>query len=178
MRPGGRADRGAYRASVMLPNPGNTNRFIKVVAIDPGVTTGYALGIIDTVEGEMQVTSGQHKWTVAELYDFIDDVDPQALVFEKFDYRNKSRSGLILFSKELIGIMEFWGQRKGEDNVHIHRQMPGDAKTYFTNNELRANGVYKQDSEWPHANDAMRHLLRWFTFGPGYRYNKKGYKHA
>lgn len=175
------ADREAYSASRegrVMPLPDDkTTRFIRVVAIDPGVTTGFALGVIDTVEGEMLVSSGQGKWSVNDLYEFLDKHDPHAVVLERFDYRNKSRSGLVLFSKELIGVMELWCQRQKEEK-HIHRQMPGDAKAYFTNNELRSNGVYKQDSEYPHANDAMRHLLRWFVFGPGFRYNKKGYKHA
>jgi hypothetical protein len=52
-------------------------------------------------------------------------------------------------------------------------QMPASVMAYFTDKKLREAHLYKMGK--PHANDAARHILYWFQFGPGYKFNKKGY---
>lgn len=151
--------------------PASTASTLKVVAFDPGVTDGFASGLIDITTGFMEVAADQQKWTVGELYTWLQETKPDAIIHERFTYRNRSRKGLVLESRNKIGVIQLYCEQNPE--VHTHKQMPADAMTYFTDKELRANGVYR--IKMPHANDAMRHLLRWFVFGPGFKYNKKGY---
>ena len=47
-------------------------------------------------------------------------------------------------------------------------------KCHWSNEKLKAARVYKVANE--HANDAMRHLLYWWTFGPGFKYNTNGFE--
>lgn len=149
----------------------NQSEVIKVVAFDPGITDGFASGLINTTIGFMEVAADQQKWTVGELYTWLQETKPDAVIHERFTYRNRSRKGLVLESRNKIGVIQLYCEQN--PNVFAFAQMPADAKTYFTDKELKANGVYRV--KMPHANDAMRHLLRWFVFGAGYKYNKKGY---
>ena len=147
---------------------------IRVIAFDPGVTTGFACGLIDTETGEMEVTADQEILQVDDMFKLLDSIKPDHVVFETFEFRrNQKRDKLVLFSKELIGVIELWCRL---NSVLAYRQSPAAAKAYFTDTTLRDDNVYRKGM--PHANDAMRHLLRWYTFGPGFKYNKEGYKPA
>lgn len=158
-----------------MPLPDLKIGTLKVMAFDPGITTGIASGLISLPDGLMEVGATQEVLTVGALFDLLEKQEPNCIVFETFEFRQRARKGLSLFPKELIGVIELYGSRKG-DEIHIHRQNAAQGKTYFTDRQLKDNNVYRPGM--PHANDAMRHLLQWFTFGPGYKFNKQGYRPA
>lgn len=146
---------------------------MKVVALDPGVTTGYAIGHID--EGLMYVRAGQEVWSHGDLWTQLKLAEPNAIICESFEYRNnKQRAGLVLYSCELIGIVHlFCSPSVRTPSVKLFMQTAAKGKGYYSNSHLQNSGVYVRGI--PHGMDAMRHLLHWYTFGPGYQYNKHGF---
>lgn len=144
----------------------------RVIAIDPGVTTGFANGLL-LATGMMEVSSFQERFGVKDLFDYLTTAKPHYVVYERFDYRNRARDKLVLYSRNLIGVIDLYCEQQA---IPTYRYMPVTVMAYFTDKELRANQVYKVNS--PHCNDAMRHLLHWYTFGFGYQFNHKGYKPA
>lgn len=153
-----------------------SSHVIKITALDPGITTGYATGLIEN--GEMGVISGQAKWNEYLMYEQLRLSHTNAIVYETFEYRytKKREIGIELFSRNLIGVINLYAQQqaiKGE-SIGLYTQTPAKAKGHFSDQLLKKHNVYKIAA--PHANDAMRHLLTWFVFGPGYKYNQKGFK--
>jgi hypothetical protein len=148
---------------------------MRVIALDPGITTGYAIGQI-TFEGKMLVVTGQEKWSHLELWGFFEDYTPDFLITERFEYRNRARAGLELFSRELIGVTNLWHQMHMDPAKPLVAQMPAVIGGYFTDKRLKTDNIFKEGR--PHSNDAARHLLHWFQFGPGFQYNELGYESA
>lgn len=146
---------------------------ISVLAIDPGITTGHALGIID--DGLMKISTGQQKYSEYELWSALHRTKPDVLIYERFEGR-ASIQGVELFSRNLIGVMNLYDQMTLE--LMCVQQMPQYAiGGYWTDVILKKVMLYKA-LKGGHANDACRHLLQWFTFGPGYKFNTKGYEPA
>ena len=139
------------------------------VALDPGITTGYAIGIID--DGMMTVVSGQERYTHYSLWKFLKEETPDFIISESFEFRRAARDNLILYSIEMIGVIRLYCE--GYDKP-LHMQSAATGKGYYNDSKLQSARLYKPTR--PHANDAVRHLLQWFTFGPGFKYNTKGFK--
>lgn len=140
------------------------------LALDPGVTTGYAMG--DVYLGRMSVLTGEERFNHLEFYKFLCESKPRFIIYERFDARHSRFSqGVELFSREIIGVAELYAQQK---KIKVYKQMPSQAKTSFSDEKLKKSVIFKPAKE--HANDAVRHLLYWFTFGSGYQYNKHGFK--
>lgn len=156
------------------------------IALDPGVTTGYAMGGID--EGKMKVVTGEARWDHIGLWQFLVNGKPNFIICERFEFRQGNpkdyRKGLELFSRELIGVVHLYQQlevTKNDREVKVYMQnpmkepKPGKASsTFFTNDVLKKAAIYKPGNG--HANDAARHILHWWEFGPGFKYNTAGYE--
>lgn len=153
---------------------------MKVIALDPGITTGYATGIIEPGE-PMGVLSGQAKWVESDLYTNLVSGKPDIIIYEEFDHRPQRFYGkgdyykVELFPRNLIGVINLYVQQSG---CRVVTQKPAKALGGFYKSDkvLKDHGVYKVAN--PHANDAMRHLLTWYTFGSGFQYDpdKKGFR--
>lgn len=152
---------------------------LKVIALDPGVTTGYVSGLIE--RGKLQVVSGQAKWNELQLYSQLQLGKPDIIVYERFEYRAERHGAygnlpnVELFPRNLIGVINLYLQQNPE--VKSYPQMPGYAvgkRPFFTDDKLKAAKVYKVAN--PHANDAMRHMLQWWHQGSGYQYNTNGFE--
>ena len=148
---------------------------IKVVALDPGETTGYAIGVIN--QGLMDCKSDQARWNHLNLYDFLTLHHADFIVCESFDFR-KSSDGANLYPRELIGVVNLYVQALNLSpivgGVTLHMQSPAEAKGPFQDKILKQANLYNTGK--PHSNDAMRHLLQWYMFKQGYKYNKRGYR--
>jgi hypothetical protein len=158
---------------VQLFEPGGPHL---AVAFDPGITTGYAVGIMQG--GEMLVRSGQEKWRHIDLYNQLMLSKPNFVIWERFLFRKHlQHEGVELYPRELIGIIHLYLQQQPVNEVVGFQQNPMKSQGSFHSNlKLKEDGVYVQAQ--PHGMDALRHLLYWYTFGPGYRYNTKGYRKA
>jgi hypothetical protein len=152
------------------------NQLLKVVSLDPGITTGHASGVI--TDGKMGVVSGQDVWNEYELYTQLKFVKPNVIICEKFDFRNvkKSRDRVELFPRNLVGVVHLYVQECEANDVPVefYEQTPAQVMGFFTDRRLKEEHLYKVAHE--HANDAMRHILHWFMFGAGFKYNTGGYE--
>lgn len=150
---------------------------LKAIAFDPGITTGWAIGEINETDGEMLVSMDQEKFSVSDVFSRLEELEPDFIIYERFDFRNKARSGLELFSRELIGVFELYVQRNSR--CSIYKQSPGSViNGYFDRRKLVEAGVWTPGAEYIHSNEACMHLLYWYTFGAGFKYNRKGYRAA
>lgn len=154
---------------------------IKVVSLDPGVTTGYASGYIE--DGKLKVVSGQGRWKEYELYLQLQLLNPDIIIYEEFHYR-RNLDRAELFPRNLIGVINLYAQERAATHINaecdtrpveVYTQTPAQGKSgQFSDDNLKKANMYKVAN--PHANDAMRHLLYWFVFGGGYKYNTQGYE--
>lgn len=138
---------------------------INVISLDPGDTSGIVLGSIN--EKLVHVTVAQRRMIESELYNTLLAFAPQYIVCESFEYRNKSRAGLVLTSRNLIGIVNLYGQ-SFRDDCRVFMQSPAQGKSFFTNDKLKKMELYPVGLE--HGRDALRHFLRWYEFGYGAKY--------
>jgi hypothetical protein len=145
---------------------------MKIIAFDPGVTTGFAQGILDN--GLLQVGAGQAQWNHQMLWQQLQVARPDIVICESFEFRQQSRAGLILYSVELIGIIHLYCGHDTLRPVELVMQTAAKGKGYYNNTVLQKNNVYARGI--PHGMDAMRHLLHWYTFGAGFKYNTAGFK--
>lgn len=130
----------------------------RIIALDPGGTTGWALYDVDSDNNE--------KWTCGqigphehhdELFSHLERLHVQSftVVCESFEFRqNAQRNNLNLMSKEYIGIVKLFGQQR---NVPVVFQTAGQAKPFVTDEKLKIMGHYTPGMK--HARDAYRHLI-------------------
>lgn len=142
-----------------------------IVSLDPGRTTGHAVGTID--DGLMTVRCGQDRFDHIQLYQQLILLDPTMIIAEEFEFRNRARKGLDLYPRELLGVLELYCQQYKKP---LFRQKAMEGKAYYTDEKLKRDSLYIKGK--PHAMDAVRHLLQWYTFGFGYQFNTSGYEPA
>lgn len=147
---------------------------LKVIALDPGVTTGYAEGVIE--DGYMKVRCDEEKLDHLGMYDWLTMRKMDVIVCESFEFR-KLQQGVNYYPVEMIGIIKLFVQQTQFDNnkVAFHMQPPATqgSKAYWSTMKLKEANVYAEGKE--HGRSAMKHLLYWWEFGTGYQYNKKGF---
>jgi hypothetical protein len=132
-----------------------------VLAIDPGETTGLAKAVLDE-QRLVSVTGSEGVISPMQMFGLLDSISPDYLVAEGFEYRNDSRPGLVLYSRNLLGVCEMWAELR---NACFRTQSAAKGKGFYGNEKLRKLGYYESSS--PHARDAIRHLLTFLTFGLG-----------
>lgn len=124
---------------------------VKILAVDPGVTTGMA-----TFDTE---TKKWRRWQIGPedhhelLWDEMREVDE--LVCEDFNFRpNPNRRKVILKSVEYIGVMKLYSSGHG---APLRIQLPSQAKGLWTDDKLKKLGLWEPSLK--HAMDATRHML-------------------
>lgn len=130
-----------------------------VIAADPGKITGYAFwnGGLDLLE------SGQ-----MPLFDFLQMADGRitlvsrpTIVCERFTVtqRTVTKAGDAHWAMQGIGVLQYFAFARGCDFV---LQSPAEAKSFATDDKLKAIGWYKHTTGG-HRNDATRHLLTYLV---------------
>lgn len=151
---------------------------MKILAIDPGKTTGYSVGI--TKDGApLQFISKQAQLDHLQLWLLLQGESPHCIVTERFDFRNKVKTGTELISAELNGILHLYSllHRKRLDLQGASTHGAGGKKGYFSNMKLKQLGIYLPGKD--HAMDSLRILLYWYEFGKGFQFNNKmGYEES
>ena len=127
---------------------------MRVVALDPGGTTGLAFNHNDQILIS-QIDTPNHN---QDLRDILNRLDPAVVVCEDFLFR-QSKTKVDLVSRDYIGVARLWCDDNGRELV---LQTPAAGKAFWTDDKLKALGYYTP--AMPHANDAVRHLLYYFTF--------------
>lgn len=136
---------------------------ITVLAVDPGITTGYCHAVIG--DGVLMLHPFQSQDGVRAFYDTVNKIQPRHLIMEDFEHRQRQRTKVILFPVQLIGVANLWADHY--DRV-VTLQKPAQGKSFYSNEQLKRLGAYKRGI--PHAMDATRHLFQWLTFGPGFQF--------
>lgn len=146
------------------------------IALDPGRTTGYALALKN--EESYYVTYDQAELDHGQLWRFIPPTI-DIVICESFEYRHL-KTGADLYPCELIGVIKLWVEGptfRETDLIWLHMQEPSiqsDKKAYFSNAKLKEMDLYRSGVE--HGRSAIKHLLYWFEFGPGFKYYVEGQK--
>lgn len=134
-----------------------------LLSLDPGVTTGYCLGRMNMDTCEVAYNEAQLQ--PADLLLMLQDIEPRAVVYEDFQYRNRARDKLVLFSVQLIGIVNAYATLNPD--CHVKKQQPAQGKGHYNDDALRRLDLYQRGTV--HGRDACRHLLHYMTFGAGWQ---------
>lgn len=152
---------------------------MRIIAFDPGGTTGYSVGELRGPDGVLRFTARQYRFDHMELHKYLVKQDPDWIVCESFEFRNAVKKGTELISCEYIGVIKLYCQ---EWQIPLSLQTAstvgaGGKKGYFSNQKLKDLKFYLPAKL--HAMDSLRHLLYWYEFGKGFQFNKKkGYIEA
>jgi hypothetical protein len=129
-----------------------------LVALDPGVTVGWA-----TFQTGERYKSGQwlhyKTWSMLDTGAFQRGID--VVIYESFQYRPHMPK-VNLTPVEVIGVVKEWCR---QNKVQCVGQTPAQGKAFWTDERLQKMHLYKPGK--PHANDATRHLLYYMYFGKG-----------
>lgn len=140
----------------------------KVIAVDPGGTTGYT--IARKTGAIINIIADQQKMSCARFYDFLwtHRRDAQHVIVEDFEFRKGARAGLDLTPAHLIGV----AYAVMGDDERLRMQKASVGKAHFKNDDkIKELGLWIPGK--PHAIDSLRHFLQWYFFGPGYQYHDK-----
>jgi len=130
---------------------------VKVLALDPGGTTGLAQawwhegGTLDFVSWELETLEAL---AVLEQFVRAPRGEPRAVVCESWVPRPGVRS-FQPAALESIGAARYLCWRY---NVPFTLQSPAEAKRFATNDKLKVLG-WRNPTKGGHADDAARHLL-------------------
>lgn len=149
---------------------------MKIVALDPGGTTGIA--VLDTESYEVRTSElGPEEHHLA-LHLTLTNERPDILVMEEFVYRVvKSKGtempvGIVLVSKEYIGVGKVWAEITNIEGPIVTVVMQTSAqggggtkhKGFWRNDKLKQLGLYTAPKGRQHMADALRHALYYLTF--------------
>lgn len=138
------------------------------ISLDPGVTSGIVLAELSG--DKLRLRPMQKRLTPLGMLRFLQNNEDygQILICEDFEFRDRSPKGLVMTSAHLIGIVMAYAEAH---NSSLYMQKAAYAKSGFYGNDRALKQAECYVPTLPHAMDAMRHFMQWFTFGPGYRYN-------
>lgn len=154
----------------------------KIIAFDPGGTTGISMTSLQDHAPECepalpvfraaQLGPKEHHVEVEDLLEreFL-GVGRRFVVVERFDYRNTSRAGLRLDSREYIGTIKGWARRRG---IPVVLQSAAQAKGFVSDNILKELNLYTK--AYRHANDAMRHMVYFAINNPDFKFSALPYE--
>lgn len=146
------------------------------VALDPGGTTGWAtvefeemynplteqLEVLDVTWHRGHIGPKAHH---KQLYDFLGSLDVERFVVitESFEYRNRARAGLVLDSREYIGVTQLYCDKRG---IPLIQQTAAMGKGLVKDENLKKLDLW-YGTKWKHAMDATRHLIYYIINGAG-----------
>jgi hypothetical protein len=145
-------------------------RPFRILSFDPGGTTGVAFSYMEDDEFKfrsLQIGPHEHHqelWELLSNYAYGYDLPSLEIVCESFEYRNMSRKGLELISKEYIGIIKLFCSLHG---IKLIFHTASAAKHFVTDDKIKALDLWTPGK--PHAMDGMRHLLKHMVVGKGIR---------
>jgi len=131
----------------------------KVMALDPGQTTGWSYW-------DCQERVGYGQETISNIEDWLDQyLDTgycgiDQLVFENYRvYPGREKVQGNLYTPRLIGRIESWAARTG---VPVAKQMAAPVKRFCTDQKLKDWDLWVPGQK--HAMDATRHAAYWLIF--------------
>ena len=127
---------------------------MRIIALDPGVTTGVAIyRSDDNTPGRDPFEQFQFKGSHAEFWDIVLQRDDwNAIVYEKFTYQRRDR--VELYPVQVIGVIRMYAQ---QEDIPEFSHTASAAKGLITDDKLKKMGLWIPNLR--HAMDATRHLM-------------------
>lgn len=137
----------------------------RVLALDPGETTGFAYFMDRELITSGQLPTGSTLRAVPILEgEIFDEFSPDVIVCEEYriyQWRAKHHAGSDLHTARLIGVIECLCVQQ---HIPIRKQSAHIAKEFCTDAKLKDWGMYVAGQR--HARDAIRHACYYQIFGP------------
>lgn len=128
-----------------------------ILGIDPGETTGiFALNLQPLGSGVLSTMGHDQVVGLSKLYNIIDRAQPDLIVCEGFDRRQKP--GNIVSIIKGIAMVDLYVERTG---IPLEMQSASYGKGFWDNGKLKRVGAYSPKMK--HANDAARHVLQYLS---------------
>lgn len=139
----------------------------RIVALDPGGTTGVAKAVIadeaiSDIDQSMLGPFPHHAALWSLLHEAGEGVDRLIIVCESFEYRNRPRTGLDLISKEYIGVVNLFVATSELPSVKSIFQSASMGKIRAEKTEgsaLVKRGNLKQLGLWTLGPNGERHMV-------------------
>lgn len=122
-----------------------------LTVFDPGETTGWCV-----FKNQELILSGQDKWTLKELWEFIDYRQPTQILYERFSlYAHKAQQQINseFPTVQNIGVIKLYAELY---SIPIFVQTAQQGKAIWTDDKLKRFNFFTKNH---HANDAIRHGL-------------------
>lgn len=143
---------------------------IRVLALDPGQTTGVAI----LEEGRLiewsQLGTKDIPIGIKELSKLYDRIQPQYIISEAYKiygWKKDSHAWSELHTSQLIGVIKTLAQQR---NIPHEERLAQEAKVFCTDTKLEEWGMYKPGMK--HARDAIRHGCFSYLFSKHHLFNK------
>jgi len=130
---------------------------VKLIGIDPGVTTGWA-----SYDTERESSLCGECGGFQDVRNVLDAYLPDAVILEEYrlyPWKAKQQSWSNIPAAEVSGIVDLWCRDHG---VVLCKQTPGLRKA-VPNVWLKALGLWKPTKGRPHARDAAKHLASYIA---------------
>ena len=148
---------------------------MKIIALDPGVTTGFAFywgyshrerpPATEAFDTEVTTSTGgvglkrwQNVSEVEDIWRQLVTSEPDVVVYEKFTSPSATRHKVELFPVQVIGVARLYCQRA---DVPEYSHTASMAKGFWTDKKIKKCGLWTPSQG--HAMDATRHLLYHLT---------------
>lgn len=128
---------------------------MRILAVDPGVTTGFALYNKTQFP---EVRTWQDKLDVYGIHDTLRTTLPNVIVYEKFTPPSANRYKVELFSVQVIGVLRLWVQTYV---LEEYSHTASAAKGLWTDTKIKRLTLWVPGQD--HGMDALRHLLYHLT---------------
>lgn len=134
---------------------------MRLMAFDPGVTTGVAWTTPQGTETAHIKGDLAHKM----VWDVLENYKPEKIVCERFNYQRRDK--VVLEPVSIIGAVKTWYEVRGISlgSRSLTLQTPSQAMNLWTDSKLQKIGLWEPGR--PHAMDALRHLLYYITTREG-----------
>jgi len=142
---------------------------MRIVALDPGGTTGWASAnslALEYYQWQRGQLTGEHH---EELWHLLQVHQPEVLVIERFQYQRRDMERgvqLNIDAREYIGVAKLWAKIGACSSVDLVLQTPHQRKV-FDDEKLKKMSLYLPAMS--HAMDATRHLLYYLVVTCGQR---------
>jgi len=153
---------------------------VKIIALDPGGTTGWATFDDTAPEGASKFNFGhigpeEHHEKLQAFLELQTSQTDTRVVCESFEYRKGLRDNVVMVSLEYIGIVklhcEIYGMRQSPNGSVVFPQLimqtAATGKAFWKDDKLKRLGLFQPG--WKHANDATRHLLTYLCTLPEWK---------
>jgi len=145
-------------------------RTTKLIAIDPGKATGFAVIDFEDMDNISVVQSSElEQYETCETVEKLleEDASSYEIVMEKFTITTQTGKNTNggNWSPEIIGCVRYFAQKF---DVPFTEQTPAEAKKFVPNDRMKAVGIWHVGGEG-HARDALRHGVLYLVKHKGWR---------